>query len=101
MARIHGLLYISGAALSMDDIMARLAISPDGRVLVTSGRDPTDARKPAKVVIRDLPSGEVRRVLQAAHPAVALAFSPDGKWLALALKEKEITLLDVGAAAAK
>src|SRR5204863_6173084 len=27
MARIHGLLYISGAALSMDDIMVRLAIS--------------------------------------------------------------------------
>src|SRR5271157_2532904 len=27
MARIHGLLYITGAALSMDDIMARLAIS--------------------------------------------------------------------------
>src|SRR5437588_3843800 len=27
MARIHGLLYITGAALSMNDIMARLAIS--------------------------------------------------------------------------
>src|SRR3954469_24065653 len=27
MARIHGLLYISGAALSMDDIMSRLGIS--------------------------------------------------------------------------
>src|SRR5204862_1126244 len=27
MAQIHGLLYISGAALSMDDIMSRLAIS--------------------------------------------------------------------------
>src|SRR5256885_5510208 len=27
MARIHGLLYISGEVLSMDDIMARLAIS--------------------------------------------------------------------------
>jgi DNA-binding transcriptional regulator GbsR (MarR family) len=27
MARIHGLLYITGAALSMDDIMARLVIS--------------------------------------------------------------------------
>src|SRR5688572_21278789 len=27
MARIHGMLYISGAALSMDDIMSRLAIS--------------------------------------------------------------------------
>src|SRR5437762_4965161 len=27
MARIHGLLYITGPALSMDDIMARLAIS--------------------------------------------------------------------------
>src|SRR5438876_5349821 len=27
MARIHGLMYITGAAVSMDDIMARLAIS--------------------------------------------------------------------------
>src|SRR5213595_4000887 len=27
MARIHGLLYLTGAALTMDDIMARLAIS--------------------------------------------------------------------------
>jgi DNA-binding transcriptional regulator GbsR (MarR family) len=27
MARIHGLLYLTGAALSMDDIMSRLAIS--------------------------------------------------------------------------
>src|SRR6516225_1624646 len=27
MARIHGLLYISGSSLSMDDIMARLGIS--------------------------------------------------------------------------
>jgi DNA-binding transcriptional regulator GbsR (MarR family) len=27
MARIHGLLYITGSAMSMDDIMARLAIS--------------------------------------------------------------------------
>src|SRR6266849_9955221 len=27
MAQIHGLLYITGAALSMDDIMARLVIS--------------------------------------------------------------------------
>ena len=27
MARIHGLLYISGSAMSMDDIMARLSIS--------------------------------------------------------------------------
>src|SRR6202795_868876 len=27
MARIHGLLYITGASLSMDDIMARLGIS--------------------------------------------------------------------------
>ncbi len=28
MAQIHGLLYITGAALSMDDIMDRLGISP-------------------------------------------------------------------------
>jgi WD40 repeat protein len=83
------------------EAMARLAISPDGRTLVTSGRDPSDARKPAKVVIWDLPSGEIERVLQAAHPAFGLAFSPDGKWLALALKDSQITLLDFGAPAAK
>jgi WD40 repeat protein len=83
------------------EAIARLAISPDGRTLVTSGRDPIDARNPAKVVIWDLPSGEIERVLQAAHPAFALAFSPDGKWLALTLKDNQITLLDFGAPAAK
>lgn len=83
------------------EVIANVAISPDGRTLVTSGRDATDARKPAKVLIWDLPSGMIKRVLQAAHPAFALAFSRDGKWLALALKDKQITLLDFGAPAAK
>jgi WD40 repeat protein len=80
--------------------VARLAISPDGRTLITSGLDPTDGHKPAKVLIWDLPSGEIRRVLQAARPAIALAFSPDGRWLALALEEKRITLFDLAASAA-
>jgi len=83
------------------EVIARLAISPDGRTLVTSGRDPIDAQNPAKVLIWDLPSGKIERVLQAAHPAIALAFSPDGKWLALTLKDKQITLLDFGVPAAK
>jgi WD40 repeat protein len=74
-------------------IIARLAISPDGRTLVTASRDPVDARNPAKVLIWDLPAGKIERVLQAAHPAFALAFSPDGKWLALSLKDKQISLL--------
>jgi Tol biopolymer transport system component len=53
------------------------------------------------MVIWDLPSGKIERVLQAAHPAFALAFSPDGRWLALTLKENQITLLDFGAPVAK
>jgi Tol biopolymer transport system component len=63
------------------------------RTLVTASRDPVDARNPAKVAIWDLPSGKIERVLQAAHPAFALAFSPDGKWLALSLKDKQLSLL--------
>jgi WD40 repeat protein len=83
------------------EAIAGLAISPDGRTLVTAGADPTDSRNPAKVVIWDLPSGQIKRVLQAGHRARALAFSPDGKWLALTLKDKQITLLDLGASVAK
>jgi Tol biopolymer transport system component len=45
------------------------------------------------VLIWDLPSGKIERVLQAAHPAFALAFSPDGKWLGLSLKDNQISLL--------
>jgi WD40 repeat protein len=78
-------------------IIAGLAISPDGRTLVTASRDPVDARNPAKVLIWDLPAGKIERVLQAAHPAFALAFSPNGKWLALALKDKQISLLSSAA----
>ena len=79
----------------------RLAISPDGRTLVTTGVDPVNSRNPAKVTIWDLTSGKVERVLQAPHAEYALAFSPDGKWLALVLKDREITLLDLAAAVAK
>ena len=83
------------------EAIAGLAISPDGRTLVTSGVDPTNSRNPAKVVIWNLPSGQIKRVLQAAHRAVALAFSPDGKWLAVTLEDKEIALLDLAAPAAQ
>jgi hypothetical protein len=43
------------------------------------------------VLIWDLPAEKIERVLQATHPAFALAFSPDGKWLAL--KDRQISLL--------
>jgi WD40 repeat protein len=83
------------------EVIAQAVTSPDVRTLVTSGRDATDSRKPAKVLVWDLPSGKIKRVFQAAHPAFAMAFSPDGRWLALSLKDQQISILDLQSPAAK
>ena len=56
-------------------------LSPDGRYLVYSGNDrtPTDG----DVLIRDLKTGETRRVLANGHYNVAINWSPDGRYIAV------------------
>lgn len=58
------------------------AISPDGRYLAYAGndREPTDA----DVLVRDLTSGDVRRVLANGRYNFVANWSPDGRYLAVA-----------------
>lgn len=77
------------------ETIASLAISPDGRTLVTGGFDVFTGRNPVKVAIWDLASGKITRIIRAPHVAASVAFSPDGKWLALAAGEKEVELWKV------
>ena len=58
------------------------AISPDGRYLAYAGndREPTDA----DVLVRDLATGEVRRVLANGRYNFAVSWSPDGRYLTVA-----------------
>lgn len=82
------------------ETIATLAISPDGRTLVTGGFDVVTTANPVKLVFWDLVSGSIARTARSPHAVSALAFSPDGKWLAMtAVGGKEIALFSLDATA--
>jgi WD40 repeat protein len=70
-----------------------LAVAPGGRTLVTGGFDVLTVKNPVKVVFWDLASGKMQRTVRAPHAVTALAFAPDGSWLAISTAGgKEISL---------
>ncbi len=81
------------------ETISSLSISPDGRTLVTGGFDVITQRNPVKLAIWDLAAGKITKSISAAHRVVAIAFSPDGKWIAFSTGENEISLLSLIAAA--
>jgi WD40 repeat protein len=82
------------------ETIAALAISPDGRTLVTGGFDVVTTANPVKLVFWDLASGSITRTARSPHAVSALAFSPDGKWLAMtAVSGKEVALFSLDATA--
>jgi WD40 repeat protein len=74
------------------ETISALAISPDGKTLVTGGFDVLAEKNPVKVVFWDLTSGKILRTVRAPHRVASLAFSPNGKWVAMAAGENEIGL---------
>jgi WD40 repeat protein len=74
------------------ETISAMAISPDGKTLVTGGFDVLAEANPVKVVFWDLTSGKIVRTVPGPHRITSLAFSPDGKWVAMSAKEKEISL---------
>ena len=75
------------------EVISALAISPNGKTLVTGGFDVLAEKNPVTIVFWDLAGGgKIVRKVQAPHRVASLAFSPDGKWVAMTAGEKEIGL---------
>ena len=65
-----------------------LAWSPDGSYIAagTAGIAPTGEAAPFEIFVVDAAKGSVLTSLKGKGPTEGLAFSPDGKWLAVAAK---------------
>ncbi len=74
------------------ETISALAISPDSKTIVTGGFDVLTEKNPVKVVFWDLATGEILRTVRAPHRVASLAFSPSGKWVAMAAGKNEISL---------
>lgn len=80
------------------ETISALAVSPNGRLLVTGGFDVITVKNPVKVVFWDLANAKIVRTVQSPHRVVALAFAPNGQWVAMTAGEKEISLWKAPAA---
>jgi WD40 repeat protein len=74
------------------ETIAALAISPNGKLFVTGGFDVRTTQNPVKVVIWDAATGKALKTVSSPHRVIALAFSPDSRWIAMTSGEKEIAL---------
>jgi len=74
------------------EMISALDFSPDGKRLVTGGFSELTAGHPVKILVWDLASGKPTLTFDAPRQVTATAFSPDGKWVAAAFREKQIAV---------
>lgn len=83
------------ALAGQPEMISALAFSPDGRLLVTGGMNEMAFNAPVKVILWDVATAKPLRTMEAGRRVAAAAFSPDGKWVAIASRENTIPVWSV------
>ncbi len=74
------------------EMISSLAFSRDGRLLVTGGFSEISSREPVSILLRDVASGKVIRSIASSSRVSFAEFSPDGKYVATANRDKAVNL---------
>ena len=74
------------------EMISALAFSADGKRIVTGGFREITQAAPVKIVLWDSASGKMLRSFDAPRRVSSTAFSPDGKWIAAAFRDKTIQI---------
>jgi WD40 repeat protein len=77
------------------EMISALALSPDGRKVLTGGFSDISSRNPVKILLWDVETSKIVRTIDASQRVAAVAFSPDGKAAAVTDSSKSIRLLAV------
>lgn len=74
------------------EMISSLDFSPNGKQLVTGGFSELTAAHPVKILLWDLASGKPTTTFDAPRQVTASVFSPDGRWIAAACRDKSIAI---------
>ena len=74
------------------EMISALAFSADGKRIVTGGFREITQTAPVKIVLWDSASGKMLRTFDAPRRVSSTVFSPDGKWIAAAFRDKTVQI---------
>jgi WD40 repeat protein len=77
------------------EMISALAFSPDGTRLASGGFSELTQKRPVKVIVWDVKSGQKVRIFDANQRVSCIVFSPDGKWTAVSTASKSVDLWQV------
>lgn len=77
------------------EMISALAFSPDGTRLASGGFDVVTLKNPVKVHLWDVGGGKIVKTLDAPQRVTSLAFSPDGRSIAVATGTKSVDVWQV------